>query len=146
MKKYKFTINGNNYEVAVKGIEDAIANVEVNGSPFSIKIHEEIKTTKTPTLVRKPVIEKPGESAAKMAPMPVSSRPSSKKINSPLPGNILQIMVKEGDAFKEGDVLMIMESMKMENNVLAETNGTITKVAVQVGSAVLQDDVLFEFV
>lgn len=147
MKKYKFTINGNDYEVAIKGIEGDLAQMEVNGSPYSIKINEEVKqASKTPTLVRTPVKTRPGEDKEKMAPMPVDARPSSKTIKSPLPGNVLNIMVGEGDSFKEGDVLMVMESMKMENNILAERDGTVTKVAVSVGDAVLQADVLFEFV
>ncbi len=148
MKKYKFTLNGGNYDVIIKGIEDDVAEMEVNGSSYSIKINEELKTTKTPTLVRKEVETKPGVNrvAEKLAPMPIGARPSSKGLNSPLPGNILVINVKEGDTFQEGDVLMVMESMKMENNVLAERSGTVSKLNVQVGQAVLQDDVLLEFV
>lgn len=148
MKKYKFTLNGGNYDVIIKGIEDDVAEMEVNGSSYSIKINEELKTTKTPTLVRKEVETKPGVNrvAEKLAPMPIGARPSSKGLNSPLPGNILVINVKEGDTFQEGDVLMVMESMKMENNVLAERSGTVSKLNVQVGQAVLQNDVLLEFV
>lgn len=148
MKKYKFTLNGGNYDVIIKGIEGDVAEMEVNGSSYSIKINEELKTTKTPTLVRKEVETKPGVNrvAEKLAPMPIGARPSSKGLNSPLPGNILVINVKEGDTFQEGDVLMVMESMKMENNVLAERSGTVSKLNVQVGQAVLQDDVLLEFV
>lgn len=148
MKKYKFTLNGGNYDVIIKGIEGDVAEMEVNGSSYSIKINEELKTTKTPTLVRKEVETKPGVNrvAEKLAPMPIGARPSSKGLNSPLPGNILVINFKEGDTFQEGDVLMVMESMKMENNVLAERSGTVSKLNVQVGQAVLQDDVLLEFV
>ena len=63
---------------------------------------------------------------------------------SPLPGNVLKVNVAEGDSFKEGDTLMIMESMKMENNILAERDGKITRVMAPAGKAVLQDEVLFE--
>ena len=55
-----------------------------------------------------------------------------------------RVLVKEGDTFKEGDTLLVLESMKMENNILAETDGTIVKVNAPVGTTVLQDDVLFE--
>ena len=58
--------------------------------------------------------------------------------------NGLKISVKEGDTFKEGDVLMVMESMKMENNILAERSGTIVRVCATVGTPVMQDEVLFE--
>ncbi|MFV0471341.1 MAG: biotin/lipoyl-containing protein [Paludibacteraceae bacterium] len=146
MKKYKFTINGGNYEVVVRGIEDDIADLEVNGSPFSVKINqEEKKSSKTPVLVRKEIERKPGETKDKFTPVSAGVKPSSKSLKSPLPGNILKVLVKEGDTFKEGDVLMVMESMKMENNILAEKDGKIIKVCAPVGAAVLQDEVLFEF-
>lgn len=148
MKKYKFTLNGGNYDVVIKGIDGDVAEMEVNGSSYSVKINEELKVSKTPTLVRKEVQTKPGVNrvAEKLAPMPIGARPSSRGLNSPLPGNILKVNVSEGSEFKEGDVLMVMESMKMENNVLAERNGTVSKVNVQVGQAVLQNDILLEFV
>ncbi len=148
MKKYKFTLNGNDYDVIIKGLEDGIAEMEVNGSSYSIKVNEELKVTKTPTLVRKEIHPSAGLSRAaeKLTPMPVDARPSSRVLNSPLPGNIISINIKEGDAFQEGDALMVMESMKMENNVLAERSGTVSKLKVHVGQAVLQGDVLLEFV
>ena len=68
------------------------------------------------------------------------------KVNAPLPGNIFKVLVNEGDTVKKGDVLLIMEAMKMENNVLAEKDGTVSSVKVSVGDAVLQNDVLIEMV
>jgi biotin carboxyl carrier protein len=110
-------------------------------------MHQEIKTTKTPVvLVRKDVQTKQGDERAKenLSPVSESKRPSAKAIKSPLPGSILKVNVAVGDTFKEGDVLMVMESMKMENNILAERNGKILKVCAPAGKAVLQDEVLFE--
>lgn len=145
MKKYNFTINGGKYEVSVKDIENDIANIEINGSSYSVKIdREEKKVSKTPILVRKEVEQKPGENKHKLEPVAANTRPSAKAIKSPLPGSIVKIEVNEGDSVKEGDVLLVMESMKMENNVLAEFAGTISKINVKVGQAVLQDETLFE--
>lgn len=146
MKKFNFIINGSDYNVHVKNIEGNLAELEVNGTPYTVTLKEEPKVTKTPKLVRKAVDTKQGDSRVRENLTPVSEgkRPSAKAIKSPLPGNILKINVAAGDSFKEGDVLLVMESMKMENNILAERNGTITNVSTVVGKAVLQDEVLFE--
>lgn len=145
MKKFDFNINGDDYNVHIKAVEGDIAEIEVNGTPYSVKIKQEIKTSKTPILVRK---EGQSKSADKrvienMSPVTSGAKPSSKAIKSPLPGSVLKVMVNEGDVFKEGDVLMVMESMKMENNILAERSGTIVKVCAPAGTAVLQDADLF---
>ncbi|MBP1637743.1 MAG: biotin/lipoyl attachment protein [Bacteroidetes bacterium] len=147
MKKYKFTINEKDYNVVVKDIDDGIAELEVNGTPYEVKVHlQEQKVSKTPILVRKEVQNKPGENkvAEKLAPMPMAAKPSAKTINAPLPGSVIKINVEEGSTFQEGDVLMIMESMKMENNILAEKSGTIHKVCISPGDSVMQDQPLFE--
>lgn len=146
MKKFSFEINGSKYEVNVKKVEGENAKIEVNGTPYSVKIHQEIKTSKTPILVRSEVsnADAPKVAGEKMTPVLETKKPSSKTIKSPLPGNVFKVNVKAGDVFKEGDILMVLESMKMENNILAETNGTIVKVNAPEGKAVLQDEVLFE--
>lgn len=146
MKKYRFTINDKDYNVVINDIEEDVADIEVNGTPYSIKLNQAQKVSKTPILIRKEVQNKPGENkvAEKLAPMPITAKPSSKTINAPLPGSILKINFNVGDSFKEGDVLMVMESMKMENNVLAERAGTVMRVCTAVGETVMQDEALFE--
>ena len=145
MKKYKFTINEKDYNVVIKDVDDDVAELEVNGTPYSIQLHQQ-KASKTPILVRKEVQNKPGENkvAEKLAPMPITAKPSSKTINAPLPGSVLKINYNAGDTFSEGDVRMVMESMKMENNILAEKSGTIVRVCVAPGTSVMQDEALFE--
>ncbi len=139
MKKFNFTIKGNKYSTVVKEVEDNIAVIEINGTQYKVEIEQEAKKqTKTPTLVRKPVVRKPGEGAVPQA----GGAPS---IKAPLPGNIFKILVKEGDTVKAGDKLLIMEAMKMENDVLAEKDGTIASIKVSEGDAVLQEAVLIEF-
>ncbi|OIP83046.1 MAG: acetyl-CoA carboxylase biotin carboxyl carrier protein subunit [Porphyromonadaceae bacterium CG2_30_38_12] len=146
MKKFDFNINGSDYNVHIKHIEGDIAELEVNGTPYSVKMKQEIKSTKTPILVRKEAQSKSGDRRVleNMSPVSSGAKPSSKAIKSPLPGSVIKVLVSEGDSFKEGDVLMVMESMKMENNILAERSGTILKVCAPAGKAVLQDEVLFE--
>jgi len=138
MKKFKFTIQGNNYDVEVLDFEDNIAKVEVNGTKYAVEVHKEQKQTKTPVLVRQAV------------PSPTRGETKIKKsigaaqINAPLPGNIMQVFVKAGDDVKKGDKLLMYEAMKMENSILAEKDGQVTTVKVQVGDSVLEGDILIE--
>lgn len=140
MKKYKFTIRGNEYEVEIKDIDGDIAKIEVNGTSYDVEIHQEkTKTTKTPTLVRQNVPVDRKDSKIKKS---VSSRAHTLK--APLPGNIFKILKQVGDEVKKGDTIMIMEAMKMENNIQSEKDGKIVSFKVKEGDAVLQNDVLAE--
>jgi len=138
MKKFKFTIQGNSYDVELLDFEDNIAKVEVNGTKYDVEVHKEVKQAKTPVFVRQPV------------PSPTRSETKIKKsigatqIKAPLPGNIMQVFVKAGDIVKKGDKLLMYEAMKMENNILAEKDGQITSLKVQVGDSVLEGDLLIE--
>ena len=138
MKKYKFTISGDEYDVHIQEMEDNVATIEVNGTKYEVEIHADVKQNKTPRLVRKPVVQQPGEGQIK------KSASGGQTIKAPLPGTILKISVKEGDAVKTGQNLIIMEAMKMENQVLAEKDGVISAIKVKEGDAVLQDDILIE--
>ena len=139
MKKFEFTINGNKYEVNLKDVEDNIAQIEVNGTAYSVEIHREIKKNKTPRLVRPEVRNKPGEGK-----IVKKDTTGGFQVLAPLPGSIFKMFVKEGDVVKKGDVLLVMEAMKMENNVMSEKDGTVNSIRVNVGDTVLQNDVLFE--
>lgn len=138
MKKYKFTISGDEYDVHIQDMEENVATIEVNGTKYEVEIHAEVKQNKTPRLVRKPVVQQPGEGQIKKSPT------GGQAIKAPLPGTILKIVVKEGDEIKTGQNLIIMEAMKMENQVLAEKDGLVSAIKVKEGDAVLQDDVLIE--
>lgn len=135
-KNYNFVINGNKYNVDIQSFEQNIVSLEVNGTPYNVELDREVKKEKTPKLVRSKV---PTSNAVQ----PLTSSGFS-KIEAPLPGNILDVKVKEGDTVKTDDVLLIMEAMKMENRVLAEKDGTVKSVKVVAGDAVLQGDVLIE--
>lgn len=136
MKSFKFTIQGNHYDVDVKSIEEGIAQIEVNGTNYEVEIHRQVQVTKTPILVRNPA----------KAPVPANMSAGTKflAVRTPLPGNILSISKKNGDPVRKGDVVLIYEAMKMENKILAEVDGTIRNMKVSQGDNILQDDILFE--
>lgn len=135
MKKFKFTISGSKYEVSVNEIDKDIAEIEVNGTPFTVEIEREAKN-----LASAPIFKAGAKTAS------VASKPKTGAIiiSSPLPGSIVKTLVSAGQNVKRGDLLLTIESMKMENNVLAETDGTIKAVLVQPGQSVMQGDKLVE--
>lgn len=138
MKKFEFTISGNKYQVHIKDFEDNLAQIEVNGTQYEVEVHQEMKKAKTPRLVRKEIQRKPGEGFI------TKKSGGAATVKAPLPGNIFKILVKDGDTVAKGDTLLVMEAMKMENNVLAEKEGTVKSIKVAVGDAVLQNDVIIE--
>lgn len=141
MKEFKFTIRGNEYAVEVKNVENNVAEIEVNGSNYKVELHAQPKkTSKTPRLVRSSV-PNPKRSDSKIKK---TIGKGAKSIKAPLPGTVLELFAKEGQEVKKGDKLLIMEAMKMENNILAEADGKIAKVNVSKGDSVLQDEVLIE--
>ena len=113
MKEYKYKINGNSYKVTIGDIEDNIAHVEVNGTHYKVEMEKQPKATPKPAVVR---------------PMP----------NSPLPGVILDIKVNVGDTVKRGQTIIILEAMKMENNINADKDGKVTAINVNKGDSVLE--------
>lgn len=138
MKKYQFTINGSKYDVVVNDVDQDVAEIEVNGTPFTVEIAREKKTINVP--LRK--------QAGKVAAPTITSAPvtttKSVSIKSPLPGSIMKVLVEVGQRVKRGDVLMTMESMKMENNIMTEYDGVVKAIHVSVGKSVMQDDLLIE--
>jgi biotin carboxyl carrier protein len=136
MKKYKFTINGNNYAVEVNSVEDQTIDLNVNGTPYTVLVDREIKQTKTPKLVRSVAIPSTDQGAA------VKTAAKTGTIKSPLPGTILEIFVKPGDKVTVGQRVLMLEAMKMENNIESDKAGTVAEVKVSKGSAVMEGDVL----
>jgi len=136
MKKFNFKIRGNSYHTEILEFEKNIAKVEINGTIYTVEVEKEIQVSKTPTLVRK----KPNIKTEKK----IKKTGDGIDIKAPLPGNILEIKVSKGDTVAKGDTLLVMEAMKMENNILAEKDGEITDVVCSVGDSVLQNDVLIK--
>lgn len=152
MKSFQFTIDGRKYETTVNEIEDNIAEVTVNGTVFHVAIDKKKTTSSIKPAAPKAAAAAPAAPVAPKAapaPQPAPAAPKAaeapaggKKVVSPLPGSIIKVAVTEGQAVKRGDLLLTLESMKMENQVLAEFDGTVTKIAVTAGQNVMQDDLL----
>lgn len=112
MKAYKVNVNGNVYEITLEVIDKS-----------------EIKTPETKT-----------ESAP--APVAAPAAEGAEKISAPMPGTILKVAVQNGQAVKKGDILFILEAMKMENEILAPKDGTVSSVSVNGGQSVEAGDLL----
>lgn len=134
MKEYKYKINGNLYKVTVGDIEDNNVRVEVNGTSYTVELEKQAK----PKI--KPVVRT--ESTTPAAPPTPISRPAvsggKSGIKSPLPGVILEVKVKEGDTVKRGQTLMILEAMKMENDIKSDRDGKVTSIRVSKGESILE--------
>ena len=135
MKTYKMKINGNNYEIAVKDVNGQNVEVEVNGKAYSVELAEQPKAEKP-----KPVMARPSAAPA-AAPSPAPSRPAAGAAGatkSPLPGTVLSVNVTVGQAVKAGDVALVLEAMKMENNINCGKDGVVKAIYVQKGDNVLE--------
>ena len=132
MKEFKFTIDGKQYNAAVNELEDNFAEVTLNGKTYKVELEKE----EAPAVAARPAAASAAPSAARPAGVMT--------VKSPLPGSIVKVLVKAGQAVKKGDVLLTMESMKMENNVCAEADGTVKNIFVEPGKNVMQDDKLLE--
>ena len=136
MKEYKFKINGNQYEVAINAIEGNIADVTVNGTAYKVEMEN------APAAA--PVAAPAAAPAAAAVPAPAAAAPAAAPagpgtdINSPLPGVIIEVSVKEGQAVKAGQKVAVLEAMKMENDIQAEKDGTVTAIHVRKGDSVLE--------
>lgn len=141
MKNFKFKINGNDYEVAINDIVDNIAQIQVNGKDYSVEMEK--KADRPEPIVRKPKVQ--AVKNEPVQPKPQSGSPASiKSVLSPLPGLILDLKVKEGDKIAKGTTVLVMEAMKMENNIASEFEGIVSSIKVKVGQSVLQNDLLVE--
>ena len=139
MKIFKYKINGSPYRVVVQSSDKEFVELEVNGTPYVVELEQ--KDKKPISQIQR--VAKPSPQPASSAPKaPATPPPASggglNAVNSPLPGVILDIKVKVGDAVKKGDTIMVLEAMKMENNIQANSDGTVSKVSVEKGASVLE--------
>ena len=126
MKEYKIKINGNNYNVTIDEVEDNVAKVEVNGTPYNVEFEKPISKPKTISVVNKPAAAPSAGPAPANKPAAAPAAAGGATVNSPLPGVVLEIKVKDGDKVTKGQVIMVLEAMKMENAIEAPCEGTIT--------------------
>ncbi len=141
MKNYKLKINGNDYNVDINEVEGQEIKLDVNGTSYVVTVDQEIKQQP------KPVV-RPAAATSQVAPaasgtVQKSNAPAAgNKVTTPLPGTILDVFVNVGDSVKSGQTVVLLEAMKMENNIEADCDGTVKEVKVRKGDSVLEGDVL----
>ena len=143
MKEFAFKINGAEYKCAVEELAAGKTNVTVNGKVYTVETE-----TAAPVAAAKPAAAPAPAPAAAPAPKAEAPKPAAApaaggvQVKSPLPGSVIKVLVAEGQAVKKGDTLLTLESMKMENAIMAEADGTVKQIAVTPGQNVMQDDLL----
>ena len=143
MKQYKYKVNGAQYDVTINEIQGQLAKVVVNGIPFDVEMQNsqlsednlpDVTTTAAPSAV-------PAAPVA-AAPAATEAAPSGTPVKAPLPGVVTKINVSVGQQVKKGENVLVLEAMKMENNITAEADGTVSGIAVKAGDSVLEGAVL----
>ncbi|MDD4113031.1 MAG: biotin/lipoyl-binding protein [Herbinix sp.] len=129
MKYYTITVNGNTYEVSV----------EENGGVPAVAPAPVQRTTPAPAA---PVQKAAPAPVAAPAPKAASGAQGSINVSSPMPGKILSVKATVGQAIKKGEVILILEAMKMENEIVATDDGTIASINVAAGQSVEAGDLL----
>lgn len=141
MKNFKFKINGTEYSVDINEVEGQEISLDVNGTPYKVTVDKEMKQKKVVMQTRKA----PQVAAASNGTIQQASKASvsaGSKVTTPLPGTILDVFVNVGDKVKAGQTVVLLEAMKMENNIEADVEGTVTEVKVRKGDSVLEGDVM----
>lgn len=153
MAKYEYKVKGVDYVVEIQDIEGNIANVTVNGIPFEVEMKQPVKSSKQKVKltdgqnnISASSVASAGSAAGSSSDSASSSKQATpaagKPVVAPLPGTINEIKVKVGDKVNTGDTVVVLEAMKMQNNIDAETSGTITSINVNKGDAVMEGDTL----
>lgn len=133
MKKFKYIIDGKEYTVEIGNIVDNIAQVIVNGEDFNVELEAEPEPEKKPVL-NKPVANEPEEESQS-----ATNVNTDQAVKAPLPGVITDILVHVGDDVKAGDTVVVLEAMKMANNIEAEKDGKVTAICIKQGESVMED-------
>jgi biotin carboxyl carrier protein len=145
MSKFQYTVQGVDYDVEIEDVEGNVAKVTVNGIPFEVETKQPIKAApkaKVKVEAPKPAAAAPAQPAPQPAAQPAAAAGAGTKVTAPLPGTITEVCVTVGQQVKEGQTVVILEAMKMQNNIEAETTGTITSIMVKQGDTVMEGSVL----
>lgn len=135
MKEYKYTINGNQYVVEIGDVVENVASVKVNGEEYKVEMEKSAKpAAKAEAAAPKAAAPKAAAPAA-----PAGKVDMSKAVKAPLPGVVNEILVNVGDSVKKGQTVVVLEAMKMANNLEAEKDGKVTAVLVGAGESVMED-------
>ena len=138
MKTYSLTINGNKYDVTVEGVADGKAAVSVNGIPYEVALDASVPAPDASPAAApadKAPVSRPEPAGRASGPAPESA---SSTVTSPLPGVIIEVSVKEGQAVRAGEKVAVREAMKMENEIPAPRDGTVTAIHAAKGDSVLE--------
>ncbi|MDE5773389.1 MAG: biotin/lipoyl-binding protein [Muribaculaceae bacterium] len=140
MKEYKYKINGIKFNVAVGDVIDNQVHVEVNGVPYNVELDNGKSISKvSPIAAPKPAASAPRTATGeKVISKPSASAGVASAVKSPLPGTIMSINVSEGQKVNAGDTVCVLEAMKMENDIHSNISGTVKKILVGVGDAILE--------
>lgn len=141
MNDFKYKINGNEYNVRIVNVDGNVAELEVNGTPYNVEMEKALKQTKTPRIVRTESVPTTDSHPA-VAKTASPGAATSGAVKTPLPGVVLDILVNPGDVVKVGQRLLVLEAMKMENNIDSDKEGKVIAVKVRKGDSVLEGDVL----
>lgn len=144
MKQYKYTINGAQFDVTIDSIVGSKAKVEVNGIPFEVEMQgSSLVEEALPTVSTEAAAAPAAPAAEPAAPAAAKSGPGAgAPVKAPLPGVVTKILVKEGQGVKKGETVLVLEAMKMENNITAEADGTVTGICVSAGDSVMEGTTL----
>lgn len=135
MKEYKYTIDGVEYKVEIGEIVDNVAEVTVNGETYKVEMEPEKEPEKKKVVLGNPNEQAAGEESTTSA----ANVNTANAVKSPLPGVVTEIKVAVGDEVKAGDTVLILEAMKMANNIEAEKDGKVTAICVKTGESVMED-------
>ena len=135
MKEYKYTIDGKEYKVEIGDIVDNVADVTVNGEAFKVEMEPEAEPEKKKVVLGNPTAESSDDSSA----TPTANVNTANAVKAPLPGVIKSIEVQVGQQVNAGDTVVVLEAMKMANNIEAEKSGTVTAICVKQGENVMED-------
>ena len=138
MKEYKYIIDGQEYKVAINDIVENIATVSVNGENFQVEMEKEAEPEKKKVVLNKPTAKAETEETTTSA----ANVNTDNAVKAPLPGVIREIKVAVGDEVNAGDTVVVLEAMKMANNLDAEKSGKVTAILVKTGENVLEDTAL----
>lgn len=138
MKEYKYKINGNTYNVAIGDIEENVAQVEVNGVAYRVELEAKKAATIKSVQAPRPSAAPRTSTGDKVIAKPQTAGGPAKAVKAPLPGVVLSIPVKVGDAVKAADTILVLEAMKMENAIHAGNAGTVKEILVAAGDSVLE--------
>ena len=147
MRTYSYNVNGAQYDVTIESIQGQVAKMNVNGVLFDVEIlgtplTEGDLPEAAAAVAPAAAAPSPTPTAAAPAPAAKGAAGAGTPINAPLPGVVTKVLVAAGQAVKKGETVVVLEAMKMENNITAECDGSVTGVCVAAGDSVMEGTTL----